>query len=84
MIDRNSAAWFLLVDSLIDAKEHLANLINEMELPEEFDEQDFSIQLGHIYAHLNRAWNARHVEQGINSESWDSLSQFPMDIKPIG
>jgi hypothetical protein len=84
MIDKNSVEWFLLVDSLVDAKEHLANLINEMETLENFDEQEFSIQLGHIYAHLNRAWNSRHVEEGINSENWDALSQFPTDIHAIG
>lgn len=84
MIDKNSAEWFLMVDSLVDAQEHLGNLINELELPNEIDEQNFAIQLGHIYAHLNRAWNSRNSAEGINNQNWDSMTQFPIDIKPVG
>jgi hypothetical protein len=84
MIDKDSVGWVLLVDNLNEANEHLGNLTAQMVNGPDFSEEEFAIHLGHIYAHMNRAWNLRNVEAGINSESWDSLSQFPMDIKPVG
>jgi hypothetical protein len=56
----NYAEWALLLYELEDAKEHLETLMQEMADDPEFDEVDYRIGLGHIYTHLNRAWNARN------------------------
>ena len=52
----NSVEWALLIYELDDASEHLANLSRKMANQGAIDSEDFAIQLGHIYAHLNRAW----------------------------
>jgi len=84
MIQKNSVEWSVLIDNLRDAKEHLESLTTDMLNAPEFFEEDFEIQLGHIYAHLNRAWNSRNMAKGVSFEKWDFISQFPNDIKPVG
>ncbi|WP_147292908.1 hypothetical protein [Dyella psychrodurans] len=66
---------------LEDAKEHLANLIKEIEGDAAYDESNLRIDLGHVYAHLNRAW--RRSMRAVDKRDWDSASQFPDDLKPI-
>ncbi len=82
--DENHVAWVLLCDELTEAREHLVNLETEFAKSDEFDESEFRVQLGHVYAHLNRAWNARSQSNGVTDENWDEMSQFPTDIEPIG
>ena len=84
MIQKNSVEWSVLIDNLCDAKEHLESLTKDMLNCPEFFEKDFEIQLGHIYAHLNRAWNSRNMAEGVSFEKWDFIRQFPNDIKPVG
>ena len=57
MINRkdNPVSWSLLLMGLDEAREHLENLINEMNEAGAVDDSHFSINLGHVYAHLNRA-----------------------------
>ncbi len=80
----NYLAWVQLIDSLDEAKEHLEELTNRMTQDNDFEEADFSVHLGHVYAHLNRAWNGRSSEKGIVDEDWNEISKFPTDIKPAG
>lgn len=80
----NHVEWVLLTDELHEAKEHLEQLTTEMFEDDDFDEDAFAVMLGHIYAHLNRAWNCRSSEKGITEEDWDEISKFPTDIEPIG
>ena len=82
--DENQVAWVLLCDELKEAREHLVSLETDFAKSDEFDESEFRVQLGHVYAHLNRAWNARSLANGVTDENWDQMSQFPTDIEPIG
>ena len=84
MINRkdNYVVWALLTDELADAREHLQDLIDRMEQEEDSDEVAFRYSLGHIYSHLNRAWNRRNERQELSDEQWDAFSQFPKDIEP--
>jgi len=86
MINKNSnpVEWVLLIDSLEEAKEHLEELMHEMMTCNEFDEEDYRIQLGHIYAHLNRCWNSRSLEEEKSEDKWEEYSSFPKDLEPIG
>ena len=88
MIDpqRDPLAWAMLMYELEDAHEHLGKLIREMKA----DEVAFRIDLGHIYAHLNRAWNLRaktdawhdSSNPGWNTE-YEAARAFPTDLEPI-
>jgi len=78
------AEWALLLYELDDAKEHLDTLVREMTESADFAEEDFRIQLGHIYSHLNRAWSTRDRKGTEHTqEQFDEASRFPQDIDPI-
>ena len=92
MIDpqRDPLAWSMLMHELGDAHEHLGNLIREMKA----DEVTFRIDLGHVYAHLNRTWNLLR-EKGdawhdafigrdpIQDAVYEAARAFPTDLEPI-
>jgi hypothetical protein len=50
---------------LDDAREHLQNLISELAEDGSYDEANLSVDLGHVYAQLNRAWRRRPVAGSI-------------------
>ena len=80
----NFIAWVLLVENLDEAREHLQELIEAMTKRGNYDESEFSVELGHIYAHLNRVWHSRNLTSEITSEQWPAFSQFPKDLQPVG
>ena len=80
----NCVAWALLLTGLDEAQEHLKALVDQMHSAGFIDEPEFATYLGHVYAHLNRAWHARNQEEDISEEQWPVFSQFPKDIKPVG
>ena len=80
----NPAAWALLVTQLDEAREHLQNLTSEMVKTGAIEDAEFAVQLGHVYAHLNRVWHSRSTPDEIEQEQWTVYSQFPKDLKPIG
>lgn len=79
----NPAEWALLIYEVDDAKEHLQGLLEQM-AQGKIDEMDYQVQLGHIYAHLNRAWNTRNKLGECSDEEREAFSAFPKDIKPYG
>jgi len=85
MINRNESplGWAAMVYELADAHEHLGNLLKVIEKDPNFSEEDFRIQLGHIYAHLNRGWRCRLIAEEMTEGEWESGREFPDDIKPI-
>jgi hypothetical protein len=80
----NYVAWALLVENLSEAQEHLQKFTENMIKRDSYDESEFSAELGHIYAHLNRAWHSRNQTSEITSEQWPVFSQFPKDLEPVG
>jgi hypothetical protein len=86
MIDNasNPVAWALLMQELAEAREHLEALIAEMANNGQLDEEKLRIDLGHVYAHLNRTWHARNQADSITDEQWNSYSEFPVDVPPVG
>ena len=82
MIDRKQypvegAVWMLMLQ---EAHEHLGNIIQELEEKEDGCDIDFGIPLGHVFGHLNRAWNGRNEVKEIDDSKWDEYSSFPKDI----
>ncbi|MGE0144385.1 MAG: hypothetical protein AB7I19_11400 [Planctomycetota bacterium] len=80
----NPAAWAMLVHGLDDASEHLAQLVRELTTKEGYGEEEFRIDLGHVYAHLNRAWNSRNITADLTDEEWEQCTEFPKDLDPVG
>lgn len=81
----NPVAWALLVQGIADAKEHLDELAKQMIADEQIDDEDFAVQIGHAYAHINRAWNGRNEQsEHVTDQQWEAFSKFPTDLEPLG
>lgn len=80
----NPVEWAALMYELEDARDHLENLAKAMAEAGAIDEIDYSVDLGHVFAHLNRAWNIRDLTHEIPDNEWRKLSAFPMDLEPVG
>lgn len=76
----------MLLYELADAHEHLGALIAELEAAGEGDEAEFATQLGHIFAHLNRAWHGRGDPRldTVPDDQRAQRSQYPADLPPVG
>lgn len=85
MIDRksNPNEWSTLLYELEDAKEHLESLVTQLDGVGQIDEEDFKVQLSHIYAHVNRSWNIRNLTDDFENNDSTKLSGFPKDIEPL-
>jgi hypothetical protein len=79
----DSLGWAMLMYELDDAKEHLTKLITDLQSDPEYDEANLRIDLGHVFAHLNRAWHRRDVANDFTDEQWEQAGQFPTDLAPI-
>jgi hypothetical protein len=85
MINRenNPVGWALLLDDLAEAHEHLGNLIKEISDDPGYSEGNLRVDLGHVYAHLNRAWFRRNVTEDFPESQWDTATSFPNDLEPV-
>lgn len=85
MIDSkaNPIEWALLMYQLEDAHEHLGDLIKDMENEGRIDVEAYTIHIGHVYAHLNRAWNSREFKGDMSEQQWEEYRAFPKDLEPI-
>ncbi len=86
MIDQNTnpVPWSLLVSGLDDAREHLEKLVDDMAAKGSIEEEELRVALGHIYAHLNRAWHTRDRTADVAETDWVQISRFPTDVDPVG
>ena len=79
-------AWAMLLYQLGDAYDHLGSLIAQMQTAGSIEDAEYAVQLGHIFAHLNRAWHSRddtELDQ-ITNEFHSERSRFPTDLSPVG
>ena len=85
MLDRSKhpVGWALFVDELNDAHEHLGNLIKEMLNDPEYEDSNLRVDLGHVLAHLYRAWNCRDCTEGPSDVEWEAGRAAPRDLEPI-
>ena len=77
-------AWALLVTELDEARGHIEELTDTMNKEGLIEESEYSAYLGHVYAHLNRAWHSRNQDGEITDEQWPVYNQFPEDVNPVG
>lgn len=75
-------AWAMLMYDLDDAREHLESLLTQMQNDPQFDDECFRVTLGHIYWHLNRAWNCRAVRDDQLESNDANAGRFPDDLEP--
>ena len=80
---KDPVAWSCLLDELGDASEHLRNLVDSISKDPEYGDEEFQIDLGHVLAHLNRAWNSRHIERVLTDDEWNAFRRFPNDLDPL-
>ena len=89
MIDKDSSpeAWAMFSYELEDAADALAKLLSEMQ-EDGFGEPELRVHLGHVYAHLNRAWHSRNAAASValdpSDEQREVWTQFPTDLSPVG
>ena len=80
-------AWALFVTELEDAADALATVLREVER-DGYGEPELRVDLGHVYAHLNRAWHSRNATDeaalGPTDEQEWAWSRFPSDLDPVG
>ena len=67
-------AWAHLAQELEDAREHLESLVRKVVESGSYTESEFAVDLGHVYAHLNRAWHSRNQTSEVASEQWEDFS----------
>ena len=86
MINRKDhpVPWALLMQEITDLHEHVGALVRDMEENSDYGEEEFAIDVGHLYAHLNRIWNARGRTKETTEEEWQADTEFPSDIDPVG
>lgn len=84
MIDKKlqPVEWAEFMYELGDALEHLEKLTRDVSQVADYDESNLRTDLGHVYAHLNRAW--RRSAKALGDDDWESASRFPDDLTPIG
>ena len=83
----NPVGFAAIQYELDDAIEHLQNIVSNMRKDSQYSDEEFAVDLGHVYAHLNRSWNIRNridSDQPDLDREWDSISAFPKDIKVVG
>ena len=78
----NPVEWAMFYE-LFDAQEHLEELIAEL-AGGSIDADKLRIDIGHVYAHLNRAWYRSKGASEIPDAQWDVASAFPQDVTPVG
>ena len=80
----NPVEWASLLYELEDAKEHLESFANEMGSNGAIDENEYKIQISHVFSHLNRSWNSRNTIGENTEKEREAYSGFPRDIEPCG
>ena len=82
--DLHPVGWAFFNYELDDAHEHLGNLLKLLADDPDYSEEEFRVELGHVYAHLNRSCFRRNLPEDFPSSEWDSASKYPSDLDPVG
>ena len=70
---------------LREAKEELDRTISNLEDDSKCDIEDFAAGMGHLYHHLNTAWNGRDASserhRDCAQEDFDNWRTFPLNVE---
>ena len=83
-VQEHYVAWAGLLTELDEAREHLEALVKTMSDAGSIEESVFAVNLGHVFAHLNRAWHSCKEPTQVSEQQWEVFSAFPKDLKPVG
>jgi hypothetical protein len=78
--DTDTTAWTLFMDQLIEAHDHLGDLIEKLAIDHDYDESSFRVDMEHVAAHLNRAWASRNIPRDITEEEWARFRDHRSDL----
>ncbi len=69
----------MILSNLVEAAEQLRETIAAIKSDPEYGEEEFLVEISHVYYHLNYAWNGRHGtdEEGRSAAHVDKWKQFP-------
>lgn len=74
---------FILTD-LKEALKELEQMIREIEKDGDFDFDRYSVEMQHIYYHINKAWNLRKEDnetiRNCSKNKFFEWSKFPNDF----
>jgi hypothetical protein len=74
---------FILTD-LKEALKELEQMIGEIEKDGSFDFDQYSVEMQHIYYHINKAWNLRKEDKetirNCSKNKFFEWSKFPNDF----
>lgn len=73
----------MLAYEIEDAIGHLQALGKSLTPGGSIEPEDYRIQVGHVYAHLNRAWYGRNRTGDQTPELFELESKFPSDLDPV-
>jgi len=79
----NPVEWALLAYEIDEVIEHLQALGESFTPNGSIKSEVYEVQLRHVYAHLNRAWNSRNRLGEQTPELFELESKFPSDLDPI-
>lgn len=69
---------------LKEAQEAISQIITDFERDADYGEGDLMVDIGHVYHHLNTAWNARNESPAKTTKcahtDFRKWRQFPKDI----
>ena len=82
MNEKMNKEWVLF--HLKESKEAIGKMISEIETDPEYEYGNYLVDMGHLYHHINIAWNSRNatnnqVEPGTH-EDFHKWNQFPADL----
>lgn len=73
-----------IIYNLKESLESLVSIIENIEKNEEYENGEYSVDMQHLYHHLNTAWNARNTSklesEECSEENFGKWREFPSDI----
>ena len=73
----------IILFHLREATEQLNETIQKLERAEEYTVEEFQVEIGHLYHHLNTAWNGRNQTeeqyQKCTSQDFERFRKFPKE-----
>jgi len=70
--------------NLREAKDSIDLILKEIGANSDYDSEELAIDIGHIYHHINTAWNSRNSSEAESIEcietNYNRWRQFPSEI----
>lgn len=82
MDEKMNKEWVL--SNLKESKEAIENIISEIKTDPEYEYGNYVVDMGHVYHHLNFAWNSRNATEeqarACTHENFKKWGRLPMDL----